>query len=477
MDSDVADRLGTALGGEVRAAARLPGGASRVTTMFELETPSGGVRSLVLQQVRGSSKGRPAAGVAVEAALLRAARQAGVPVPQVVAAGAADGLDPGWLVLERLEGETIPRRILEDGRYARARGALTEQAARALAAVHSIDPQSIDGLPPTDPLGRPLDVLDALGEARPVLELGARWLALHEPARRGSSVVHGDFRMGNLLVDDAGLRGVLDWELAHCGDPAEDVGWLCSRSWRFGGPGRVGGFGELGEFLANYAAAGGGRLEVERIRWWETFAALKWAVICLLQAATHLAGSFRSVELAAIGRRVCESEWDLLSLMDVTMPALPGVGAPEEAPASSGPFARPSAADLLEAVGEYLETEVEGSREGRARFEARVARNVVAMVGRELVLGPVARAAHAARLQTLGARDDAALAAAIRTGACDEDLVEVGALLAQGTLDELLVANPAYLEERPIPAPGGGSGSPGSTVLDGHGDPGHSGLR
>jgi aminoglycoside phosphotransferase (APT) family kinase protein len=410
---------------------------------------STGTRALVLQQVRGAGLAqRP--DMQVEANLLRAARRAGVPVPDVVAAGTADGLPAGWIVLERLDGEAIPRRILRDETFAVARSALTDQTARALASVHSIDPGSVPGLPGADPLRQPLEFLDALHEVRPVLELGARWLAHHQPIQDESVVVHGDFRMGNLLIDRKGLCGVLDWELAHLGDPAEDVGWLCAPAWRFGGRGRVGGFGQLDRFLAAYAAASGRTMDLDRVRWWEGYATVKWAVICLLQASTHLSGATRSVELAAIGRRVCESEWDLLALMGVALP-------PETAPASSStevgggwpsqaspPFGRPSMSELVEAVGEYVETKVMASADGAARFEARVARNVLAMVGRELDFGAAAVAAHAERLRTLGAHDDAAVAAAIRAGHYDDDLLGLGALLAVGVRDQLLVANPSY---------------------------------
>jgi aminoglycoside phosphotransferase (APT) family kinase protein len=445
--TDVAEQLGAALGGRVASMRRLSGGASRVTSAFELETRSGEVRSLILQQARGIGLAQP--DIQVEAGLLRSARGAGVPVPAVVAAGAIDGLPPGWLVVERLDGETIPRRILRDEAFAAARPALTDQTARALAAVHSIDPATVPELPTADPLRHPLEFLDALNEVRPVLELGVRWLAHGVPPMDEAVVVHGDFRMGNFLVDRGGLRGVLDWELAHLGDPAEDIGWLCAPAWRFGGPGRVGGFGELDGFLATYAAASGRTVDVDRVRWWEAYATVKWAVICLLQASTHLSGAARSVELAAIGRRVCESEWDLLVLMGVAMPAEPRPGeVGDERPSPASPlFGRPSMAELVEAVREYLETKVMTSAEGAARFEARVARNVLAMVGRELDLGPAGLVTHAESLRTLGVPDDATVAAAIRAGRHDDDLLGLGAVLAVGARDQLLVANPSYLDD------------------------------
>jgi aminoglycoside phosphotransferase (APT) family kinase protein len=130
------------------------------------------------------------------------------------------------------------------------------------------------------------------------------------------TLVHGDFRIGNMLFGAEGLRVVLDWELAHIGDPMEDMGFLCVRSWRFGGPKPVGGIGEREPFFAAYEAAGGVKVDPERVRFWEVFGNLRWGVICLSQARTYLDGHSKSVELAAIGRRTAETEWELLSLVD-----------------------------------------------------------------------------------------------------------------------------------------------------------------
>ena len=284
------------------------------------------------------------------------------------------------------------------------------------------------GLPRADPLRDPLPLLDALGEVRPALELGARWLAAHRPEPGAHVTVHGDFRCGNLLVDAEGLRGVLDWELAHGGDPAEDIGWLCAPAWRFGGPGEVGGFGAIDELLEAYVEAGGAAVSPGRVHWWQVYATVKWAAICALQASTHLNGLTRSVELAAIGRRVCESEWDLFVLLGVTPPA----GRTEVDPAVGAlpPFGRPSASELVEAVREYLDG-VTDAAEGAAGFEARVARNALAVVERELRLGPALARAHAARLAALGFEDDAALAAALRAGSLDDRVGEVAAALGR----------------------------------------------
>ncbi len=436
---ELAGALGRRLGGRVHGLRRLSGGASRVTSAFELEVADGR-RALILQVERG--RGPTQGKTRTERDLLEAAGAVGVPVPRVVAMGEDDDIGPAWLVVERLDGETIPRKILRDGEWATARGALTAQCGRALAAIHAIDPAGVDGLPRADPLRDPLPLLDALGEVRPALELGARWLAAHRPEPGPRVTVHGDFRCGNLLVGAEGLRGVLDWELAHAGDPAEDIGWLCAPAWRFGGPGEVGGFGRLDELLDAYRDAGGGTVTPARVHWWQVYATVKWAAICALQAATHLDGLTRSVELAAIGRRVCESEWDLFVLLGVTPPA--ARPEPEPAVGPLPPFGRPSAAELVEAVREYLDGVTERG-EGAAGFEARVARNALTVVERELRFGPALARAHAARLAELGFDDDAALAAALRAGTLDAAWDTVAPALAAAARDQLRVANPSYL--------------------------------
>ena len=307
---EIAVALGRRLGGTVRDFRRLAGGASRVTSAFDLDVDSDSAsrhRRLVVQIDRarpGAQRGR----VRTEASLLRAAAAAGVPVPSVVAAAAdttadahiagahpadadADPLGPSWIVVEHLEGETIPRRILRDDRFGAARAALTAQCAQALAGVHGIDPTAIEGLAPADPFADPLPWLDLLGEVRPALELGARWLDAQRPPAGAPTTVHGDFRLGNLLVGPDGLRGVLDWELAHAGDPAEDLGWLSAPAWRFGRAPEVGGFGTLPELLDAYAAAGAAPVDPGTVHWWQVYATVKWATICALQASAHLSGA------------------------------------------------------------------------------------------------------------------------------------------------------------------------------------------
>ncbi|MET1040820.1 MAG: DUF6285 domain-containing protein, partial [Acidimicrobiales bacterium] len=255
-------------------------------------------------------------------------------------------------------------------------------------------------------------------------------------------VVHGDFRHGNLIVGPEGLRAVLDWELAHLGDPLEDLGWLCVRAWRFGGPGPVGGFGEREELYAAYEAAGGRAVDPDVARWWEVLGTLKWGVMCIIQTATHLTGQARSVELAAIGRRVCENEYDLLALID------PDGAVPDPTPADvPDPTFNdvPSAAELLEAVREWVEGDAREATSGRLQFHTRVVATVVATVQRELAAGPAMAAAHAARLAELGVDSERDLADRIRAGEWGSDDRTLLDSVRQTVVDKLAVANPRYL--------------------------------
>jgi hypothetical protein len=193
-------------------------------------------------------------------------------------------------------------------------------------------------------------------------------------------------------------------------------------------------------------AAGGEAIDAAQVKWWQVYATVKWATICVMQASAHLSGATRSVELAAIGRRVCESEWDLFVLLGATPTEAPATE-PDQVgrPGLVAPFGRPTLGEMVEAVREYIERNVMERSEGGARFEARIARNVLQTVERQIELGPAIAAAHSARLAGLGFDNDAALAHAIRSAAFDADWHDVAIALAGSARDQLLVANPSYL--------------------------------
>jgi aminoglycoside phosphotransferase (APT) family kinase protein len=254
--------------------------------------------------------------MSMEAKLLAAAAKVGVPVPEIVVTSDDPAvLGAAFLVMTHVDGETIPRRILRDAEYAAARPLLAAQCGTVLAALHRIPVDAVPELVGEDQVEQFRTMLDSLGEPHPTFELVFRWLEQNRPAPSEAVVVHGDFRNGNLMVGPDGVRAVLDWELAHLGDPIEDLGWLCVKAWRFGVEKPVGGFGEYDELIDAYEAAGGRRVDRDVLHWWETLGTLKWGIMCIMQAFTHTSGAVRSVELAAIGRRVCEQEWDLLALL------------------------------------------------------------------------------------------------------------------------------------------------------------------
>lgn len=306
------EEAGRALASEydaVGGVAPLAGGASREMLAFDV-----GSHELVL--LRG--------GLADDARMdreweaLTAAHAAGVPVPE-----------PLWrtaelrgIVMRRLPGEAIPRKILRDQLGNRGSDALVAQVAAAAAAVHTVRPADVPGfeVPPGSAALHEIAFmeaeLDRLGEPHPALELGLRWLRSRLPVEREPVLVHGDLRLGNMLVQDGSLVALLDWELSHVGNPVDDIGYMCIRSWRFGADDRpAAGFGSRERFLEAYAAAGGAEISAEELRWWEVLGNLKWGVFCVRQAARHLGGDMRSHEHAAIGRRICEPTWDMLEMM------------------------------------------------------------------------------------------------------------------------------------------------------------------
>ena len=227
-------------------------------------------------------------------------------------------------------------------------------------------------------------------------------------------MLHGDFRLGNLIIGEDGVRAVLDWELVHRGDPLQDLGYLCVRAWRFGGEHPVGGFGTYEDLFRGYERVSGREVDPACVRWWEVFGTVWWGGVCMQQAWRHLSGAERSVELAAIGRRVWEQEYDVLLALARMRHGIP------------------STAELAAAVREFLEQEVVPATEGRLSFHARVAANVLAQIERELQSWP---AGHR--------RGDAEMCAAIRAGTVD--FAEVYDAIRETVVAKLRISNPRHL--------------------------------
>lgn len=298
---------------------RLSGGASQETWAL-----SGGSHEAILRRAPGGTsvaRSSAAIGLPAEAKLISAAETAGVPVPRVLyILSEEDDIGDGF-VMSWVKGETIARPILRNGEFDTARRVLAGQCGTALASVHSIpvetappELQSSDGLAQ---IAQYEDIYRSFEAPRPVFELALQWLKTNAPKPMEPVLVHGDFRLGNLMVNENGLVAVLDWELAHIGDPREDIAWICVNSWRFGQTdNRVGGFGHLQDLLDAYNASAGTSLTPAEIDWWEMLGTLKWGVMCMIMYEAFRSGADPSVERAAIGRRVSETEIDLINLLE-----------------------------------------------------------------------------------------------------------------------------------------------------------------
>lgn len=309
---------------DVPRLSRLSGGASQETWSFSVASPSGEsawiLRRAPLAMKAGTSRNTMAVGLATEAALLRLSAAAGVPVPAVgYELTPADGIGTGF-VMRHVEGETMPRRILREERFAKAREVLAFQCGACVAKIQSIP---VDALPPLRRTPGLAEVdayrarYDEYGYPKPVFELAFRWLYDNPPAGSGRlALVHGDFRHGNLMVGEDGLRAALDWELAHLGDPMEDLGWMCVNAWRYGSLDKpVGGFGTRDQLCAGYESVTGQPVDRAALHYWEVFGTLKWGMICDGMANTFQTGLERTVERATIGRRASETDIDLLNLL------------------------------------------------------------------------------------------------------------------------------------------------------------------
>ena len=447
---------------EITGLQRLPGGASRES--WDVQARMAGGAHLAVEERRlillcdPDRQGRHR-DVAVEAAAMVAARAAGVPVPELYDHGTeALGHGLAYLLTERLDGETIPRRLLRGDAYAAVRPHLARRLGEVLARIHRVDPGSVPGLRRIDALREVTGMYERFAEPRPALEIGLRWLAGNRPPAPADALVHGDFRTGNLIVSSGGLRGVLDWELAHRGDPMLDLGWLCTKAWRFGSADPVGGFGARADLMAGYAEGGGVPPDEATQRWWELYGTVRWALLCRQQAARYLSGAEPSIEFAVLGRRVCEQEYDVLLALGHAAPvriADPLADADAAPPGNTGgpvtaPHDPPNGPGLLRAVREFLLTEVAGvagvtgSDPGLA-FHARVAANALRIAEREAMLAAGHARDHRARLADLGCADDAELCLAIRDGSLDHRFDEVVAAVRAMTVDKLAVAHPGHL--------------------------------
>lgn len=297
----------------------LSGGASAETWLFDVIAATQTMELILRSSSTDDAAFGAGIGKTTEALLQQVAYENKIPVAKVVyTLKKEDELGTGY-IMERHAGETIARKILRDEKFAHARSIMARQCGEILAGIHAIDITTLPQLPnqsAAPQVAQMKALYQSYGEPVPVFDLAIQWLEVHLPTQDTLHLVHGDFRNGNFIVNEHGIRTVLDWELSHLGDPMEDLGWLCVNSWRFGEINKpVGGFGEREELFAAYEKASGKKVDAQAVKFWELFGTFKWGVICLYQTFAHLNKQVRSVERAAIGRRVSETEIDILRLI------------------------------------------------------------------------------------------------------------------------------------------------------------------
>lgn len=358
--------------------ARLSGGANMESWSFDW-----GGAGYVLRRAPSAEmmEGRPF-GHDVEAALVRAARAGGVLAPEVVGElHADDDLGTGY-VMKRVEAEVSPPKILADPPVS-----LIDDLAREMARIHAITPRDDIALPHMDTaaaLGELKTRFAAYGGDRPIIALAIKWCEDNLPAPSEPKLVHGDLRMGNVMVAPDGLAAVLDWELAHWGDPHEDLAYGCMTVWRFGHIDKPAfGCADLDSYFSAYEAHGGGPVDRARFRFWLVYRTLWWALGCMQMGDIWRSGIDRSLERAVIGRRTSENELDLLLLLEDDAPDAEKAAVAFDAPLPVRRAGEPSSVELLEALREWIDTDIKAKSEGRDKFMAAVAMNALGMLIRE----------------------------------------------------------------------------------------------
>lgn len=423
-------------------------GASRELFAFDAARPDGPPLELILR--RDPPAATRAGIMAAEAAALRAAAAEGAPVPEVYDVGdGTEGIGTPYVIMQRLPGETIPWKLLREDRYADARAGLARSLGENIAKVHRIARQDIPGLEEIDQYEHWLETYRQTGPPSPAFEIGFRWLAEHRPEVRRTTVVHGDVRMGNIIVDESGLTGILDWELIHYGDPLQDLGWVTTKPWRFGSAMPAAGTGTRDDLLDGYASVAGERPGMDELIWWEVLSTIRWGVMCRTQADRHLRGSEESLELAMIGRRFAENEHDTLLALGLIEPhptadPLAADDVAEQVPHLGDMFHYPTGDQLLEAITRGL-----GST-----YADRLHRGAINVVRRELLAGDRLSQDYLDALVSVGHDSEESLALAIRDGSVALDDPAVLRAIQVGIDAQLAIWNPKYTAQ-----PGGPDGA------------------
>ena len=388
-------------GAKLASVNQLTAGASQQTFRLVVEGSSGKTSTYALRRAQpgleSSSYGQLPPSLEVE--LLKLAASGKVPVPEIhYVLKPEDGLGDGY-IMEWLDGETMGQRIIKLPELAAARESLAFECGQALARIHALPvsntlSEKLHSVSPEALVRETWDAYVALDTPQPMIDYTAQWLLSHLPQVSRTTLVHGDFRNGNLMVTPSGIKAVLDWELCHMGDPMRDLGWLCVNSWRFGNRSLpVGGFGIVEDLVAGYESVSSHRVDPDALRFWEVFGSFWWSITTLGMAKTWRTGETPSVERPVIGRRSTEAQMDCVNLL------IPGQVEP--IPEATEDQNLPSASELISSVQSHLREHVAEKLEGADKFLVRVAINSLSIAQRELSHRDDAERAEYAGLKTL----------------------------------------------------------------------------
>ena len=431
---------------------RLSGGASQETYRLVVKT-AGGQQRLALRRTPGGEYAEITPqhpGLDVEALLMQSALAVGVPEPEVYyVLQREDELGDGFL-MEWLDGEALGARIVRSPEFEAIRPKLAYECGRVLAKIHSIDLDATGlrarlwEIPPAEFVEQTWERYRLLDTPQPMIDYAARWLMDNLPEQHETALVHNDFRNGNFLLSPDGIVAVLDWEVAHVGDPMRDLGWMCTNSWRFGASDPVGGFGQYEDMFKGYEDESGKAVDPDHVKFWEVFGSFWWSVGCLGMAEHYRSGPDQTVERPAIGRRTSECQVDCVNLL------IPGpVEMVKESPGFSS-VDIPRTDELLVSVRDFLRNDVMDETTGRANFLSRVAANSLDIVLRELTLGPIHQALELDRLQVLLQSDEGLdalkrrLVTGLRDGQISLDNEALQNHLRQTVVNQIAIDQPRY---------------------------------
>lgn len=434
------------------SAERLSGGASQETYRLTISDAGGAERPLAMRRAPGGKANTHNSynpGLAAEALLMQSAKAAGVPEPDVhYVLRKEDGLGEGF-IMSWLDGEALGARIVRAPELAAIRPKLAAECGQILARIHGIDlaatglEECLKTMTAETFVHDTWDRYKGFDTPQPMIDYTARWLLDNLPDDVNLALVHNDFRNGNLMIGPDGVVAVLDWEVAHIGDPMRDLGWICTNSWRFGSDLPVGGFGTYDDLFTGYQSVSGQAVDRERVKFWEVFGSFWWAIGCLSMAEHYRAGPDNTVERPAIGRRTSECQVDCVNLLipgPVTLAAAAAVGDGAEMPRIE---------ELLVSVRDFLRGEVMEATTARTNFMARVAGNSLDIVLRDQALGPEHRRLEIERLTELvgsGGLQDLRwrLTEALRAGEISLDHPGLAEHLRQTVVNQIAIDQPKY---------------------------------